>query len=43
MEQENTSFNNKDQGTLEELKNNKIDMCAMEETKKKAKGNILYP
>lgn len=36
------SFNNKDQETLKELKDNKIDVCALQETKKKGKGHIQY-
>ncbi|XP_030762014.1 uncharacterized protein LOC115886850 [Sitophilus oryzae] len=36
------SFNNKDQETLKELKDNKIDICALQETKKKGEGQLQY-
>lgn len=36
------SFNNKDQETLKELKHNNIDICALQETKKKGKGQVQY-
>ncbi|XP_030754956.1 craniofacial development protein 2-like [Sitophilus oryzae] len=36
------SFNNKDQETLKELKDNKVDICALQETKKKGKGQLQY-
>ena len=37
-----TSFNNKDQEIIMELKKHKLDICALAETKKKDKGNISY-
>ncbi|XP_030754777.1 craniofacial development protein 2-like [Sitophilus oryzae] len=36
------SFNNKDQETLKELKDNKIDICALQEMKKKGKSQLQY-
>ncbi|XP_056643832.1 craniofacial development protein 2-like [Diorhabda sublineata] len=37
-----TSFNNKDQEILLEIKRHKLDICALSETKKKGKGNSKY-
>ncbi|XP_056645027.1 craniofacial development protein 2-like [Diorhabda sublineata] len=37
-----TSFNNKDQEILLEIKGHKLDICALSETKKKGKGNSKY-
>ncbi|XP_045474922.1 uncharacterized protein LOC123680850 [Harmonia axyridis] len=37
-----TSFNEKDQEILIEIKRHKVDICALSETKKKGKGNIKY-
>lgn len=36
------SLNKRDQETLKELKDNKIDICALQETKKKGKGQVQY-
>lgn len=36
------SFNNKEQETLKEPKDNKIDICTLQETQKKGKGQIQY-
>lgn len=37
------SLNNRDQETMNELSDNKIDICAIQETKKKGNGQKLYP
>lgn len=37
-----TSYNNKDQEILLEIKRHKLDICALSETKKKGKGNSKY-
>ena len=36
------TFNGKDQETLYELKDNNIDICVLQETKKKGKGQKQY-
>lgn len=36
------SFNNRDQETLNELEHHRIDICALQETKKKGKGQRQY-
>ena len=37
------SLNNRDQETLKELNDNNIDICAIQETKKKGRGKISQP
>lgn len=36
------SLNGREQETLQELKDHNIDICALQETKKKGKGQIQY-
>ena len=36
------SLNNRDQETVKELNHNNIDTCAIQETQKKGRGQILY-